>query len=40
MIYGPRDEKEMEILRVILENSIRFMTGHKDVEEVEWREAI
>ncbi|KAH7183338.1 uncharacterized protein B0J16DRAFT_373816 [Fusarium flagelliforme] len=40
MIYGPRDEKEMEILRVILENSIRFMTGQEDVEEVEWKEAI
>jgi len=40
MIYGPRDEKEMEILRVILENSVRFMTGQEDVKKVEWREAI
>ncbi|CEI70474.1 hypothetical protein FVEN_g1020 [Fusarium venenatum] len=40
MIYGPRDEKEMEILRIILQNSIRFMTGHSKVEKVQWKEII
>ncbi|KAF5622717.1 uncharacterized protein FTJAE_10840 [Fusarium tjaetaba] len=40
MIYGPRDEKEMEVLRVILENSIRFMTGHDEVEKLQWKEVV
>ncbi|KAH7267810.1 uncharacterized protein BKA55DRAFT_556608 [Fusarium redolens] len=40
MIYGPRDEKEMEVLRVILENSIRFMTGQDQVEHVQWKECV
>ncbi|KAF9761430.1 hypothetical protein IL306_003817 [Fusarium sp. DS 682] len=40
MIYGPRDEKEMEILGVILENSIRFMTGEAEVEKVQWKELV
>lgn len=38
MIYGPRDEHEMEILRVILENSIRFMTGKEAIEKVHWKD--
>ncbi|RGP78805.1 hypothetical protein FLONG3_3003 [Fusarium longipes] len=40
MFYGPRNEKEMEVLRVILESSIRFMTGRDRVETVQWREAV
>ncbi|EEY15179.1 conserved hypothetical protein [Verticillium alfalfae VaMs.102] len=36
MIYGPRDEEEMEALRIILESSIRFMTG-RDVNVFEWK---
>jgi hypothetical protein len=40
MIYGPRNEDEMEVLRVILENSIRYMTGTDDVKEIEWRRAL
>ncbi|CAF3451656.1 unnamed protein product [Fusarium graminearum] len=40
MIYGPRDEKEMETLRIILQNSIRFMTGRSEVEKVEWKEIV
>lgn len=31
MIYGPRDERELETMKVILENSVKFMTG---VEEI------
>ena len=40
MIYGPRDAEEMEVLRVILENSIRFMTGAENVQKLEWRTAL
>jgi hypothetical protein len=40
MIYGPRDEKEMEILRLILENSIRFMTGKEAVKTVQWKDIV
>lgn len=40
MIYGPRDEAEMEVLRVILENSIRFMTGQDEVEKVQWKDIL
>ncbi|KAJ4256911.1 hypothetical protein NW762_009007 [Fusarium torreyae] len=40
MIYGPRSEKEMEVLRVILESSIRYMTGSETVDEVEWRKLV
>lgn len=40
MIYGPRNEKEMEVLRVILENSIRFMTGRDEVEKVQWKTTV
>ncbi|CRK12588.1 hypothetical protein BN1708_010574 [Verticillium longisporum] len=36
MIYGPRDEEEMEALRIILESSIRFMTG-RNVNAIEWK---
>lgn len=31
MIYGPRDEGELETMKTILENSVKFMTG---VEEL------
>lgn len=40
MVYGPRDEDEMEVLKVILMNSIRYMTGREAVEELEWRTAL
>ena len=40
MIYGPRDEEEMEILRLILENSIRYMTGRDNVKSLSWREVV
>jgi hypothetical protein len=40
MIYGPRNEDEMEVLRIVLENSIRYMTGVDDVHEIEWRKAL
>lgn len=40
MVYGPRDEEEMEVLAVIFRNGIRFMTGREDVEGVEWRRRI
>ena len=31
MIYGPRDEGELEIMKTILENSVKFMTGSEDL---------
>ncbi|KAK0105069.1 hypothetical protein ONS95_004567 [Cadophora gregata] len=31
MIYGPRDEGELETMRIILENSVKFMTGVEDL---------
>ncbi|OLN83719.1 hypothetical protein CCHL11_08706 [Colletotrichum chlorophyti] len=37
MIYGPRDEEEMEVLAVFLRNAVRFMTGREDVEAIVWR---
>lgn len=40
MIYGPRDEAEMEVLAVILRNSIRFMTGVEEIKPMEWREKL
>lgn len=40
MIYGPRNEEEMEVLRIILENSIRYMTGQDEVESLQWRELV
>ncbi|KAL2067680.1 hypothetical protein VTL71DRAFT_15776 [Oculimacula yallundae] len=40
MIYGPRNDAEMEVLRVILENSIRFMTGTENVQRIEWKTAL
>ncbi|PCD38544.1 hypothetical protein AU210_007016 [Fusarium oxysporum f. sp. radicis-cucumerinum] len=40
MIYGPRDEAEMEVLRVILESSIGFMTGQDEVEKVQWKDIL
>ncbi|KAI8267563.1 hypothetical protein K4K58_007736 [Colletotrichum sp. SAR11_239] len=40
MVYGPRDEEEMEVLATILRNGIRFMTGKEDVGEIEWRQML
>ncbi|KAH7018587.1 uncharacterized protein B0I36DRAFT_298276 [Microdochium trichocladiopsis] len=40
MIYGPRDESEMEVLSIILANSIRYMTGKENVGHIEWRSAL
>ena len=40
MVYGPRDEEEMETLRVILEHSIRYMTGQDKVDEVQWEDVV
>ncbi|KZL72657.1 hypothetical protein CT0861_07431 [Colletotrichum tofieldiae] len=40
MVYGPRDEEEMEVLAVVLKNGIRFMTGREDVEGIEWRHRV
>ncbi|EFQ25170.1 hypothetical protein CGRA01v4_06489 [Colletotrichum graminicola] len=40
MIYGPRDDDEMNALAVFLKNSIRFMTGREDVEGIEWRHRV
>lgn len=40
MVYGPRDEEEMEALETILRCAIRFMTGREDVEAIEWRQRI
>ncbi|KAG4425313.1 hypothetical protein IFR04_001463 [Cadophora malorum] len=31
MIYGPRDEGELETMRTILKNSVKFMTGIEDL---------
>lgn len=40
MIYGPRDEKDMEVFKVILARSISFMTGKDMSEDIEWRKAL
>ncbi|ETI22571.1 hypothetical protein G647_06647 [Cladophialophora carrionii CBS 160.54] len=40
LIYGPRDEEEIEVVRKILQSSIRFMTGRSNVELSEWRTAL
>ncbi|KAI6354482.1 hypothetical protein MCOR25_008571 [Pyricularia grisea] len=40
MIYGPRDEEEMEVLKVILARSISFMTGKEISEDIVWSEAL
>ena len=39
MIYGPRDDGELEVLATILRNSIRFMTGVEEegVEPIGWK---
>jgi hypothetical protein len=37
MIYGPRNEEELEHVRKILCCSIRFMTGCEDVEVPQWK---
>ncbi|KAG4429586.1 hypothetical protein IFR05_014935 [Cadophora sp. M221] len=31
MIYGPRDEGELETMKTILENSVKFMTGVEQI---------
>lgn len=40
MIYGPRDEEELDTLRVLLECSIRYMTGQKNIRPLNWTSAI
>ncbi|KIW32324.1 uncharacterized protein PV07_03878 [Cladophialophora immunda] len=40
MIYGPRDTDEVEVVRKILQNSIRFMSGRENVEAPEWKVAL
>ncbi|KAK0368418.1 hypothetical protein CLIM01_14226 [Colletotrichum limetticola] len=37
MVYGPRDEEEMEVLAELLRCGVRFMTGKEDVGVIEWR---
>ncbi|KXH52776.1 hypothetical protein CNYM01_05159 [Colletotrichum nymphaeae SA-01] len=37
MVYGPRDEEEMEVLAEMLRCGVRFMTGREDVGVIEWR---
>ncbi|KIW66958.1 hypothetical protein PV04_06238 [Phialophora macrospora] len=39
LIYGPRNEEEMEVARKILQSSIRFMTGRTDAEVSQWSAA-
>lgn len=31
MVYGPRDEGELDVTRVLLENSVKFMTGREEL---------
>jgi len=33
MVYAPRDEAELEVLKVLMRNSIRFMTGREDIAD-------
>ncbi|KAK1992131.1 hypothetical protein LX36DRAFT_51478 [Colletotrichum falcatum] len=40
MIYGPRDDDEMDALAVFLKNAVRFMTGREDVQGIEWRHRV
>lgn len=40
MVYGPRDEGEMEVLATIVRNAVRFMTGREDVDAIEWRQRL
>ncbi|KAK1657422.1 hypothetical protein BDP55DRAFT_638754 [Colletotrichum godetiae] len=37
MVYGPRDEEEMEVLAELLRCGVRFMIGREDVGVIEWR---
>lgn len=37
LIYGPRNEEEVEAVSKILQSSIRFMTGRSDVEMPQWK---
>ncbi|KAJ0304456.1 hypothetical protein COL5a_001104 [Colletotrichum fioriniae] len=37
MVYGPRDEGEMEVLAELLRCGVRFMTGREDIGVIEWR---
>ncbi|KAJ0158676.1 hypothetical protein CTA2_11089 [Colletotrichum tanaceti] len=40
MIYGPRDEDEMEILAAFLRNGIRYMTGAEEVGPIVWNHLV
>ncbi|KAK2012393.1 hypothetical protein LZ32DRAFT_309269 [Colletotrichum eremochloae] len=40
MIYGPRDDDEMDALAVFLRNAIRYMTEREDVQGIEWRHRV
>lgn len=31
MVYGPRDEGELKVVKTLLENSVRFMTGIEEL---------
>ena len=33
MVYAPRDEEEVDVLRTLIRASTRFMTGEEDVAE-------
>jgi hypothetical protein len=39
MIYGPRNESELDSLQKILTSSVQFMTGHEDVVEPSWKKS-
>ena len=36
MIYGPRNEEELDILKTLLECSIRFMAGKQTINSFRW----
>ena len=40
LIYGPRNEEEIEIVSKILQSSIRYMTGRDEVELPEWKKSL
>ncbi|GJC95959.1 hypothetical protein CH63R_02095 [Colletotrichum higginsianum IMI 349063] len=40
MIYGPRDEDEMEVLATFLRNGIRYMTGAEDIRPIVWNQLV
>jgi hypothetical protein len=39
LIYGPRNESELDVLQKTLTSSVQFMTGHEDVVEPSWRKS-